>query len=277
MQGIQFTNHHPEHAGYFEVPGAHLYTVLHEVKDPITRVLLVGPFASQRHNSYLPWVRWARYLAVNNIEVLRYDYRGIGESTGVFDDMKFEDWSADVKLLSDWLEARSPHVPLFLHGLELGAILAGRAFHTGIADGLLLWSAPADANKALRSSLMRWVSLEQIFKLPDERRTASGYIRELEQGSPQEVEGYLWSTRLWQESFQIGLPAGLATEEAAASEYQRPVRIVKLAKDAVPLANGGTPAHDEFKDFNWLFAPNMEWIISNVSAPSKKVSYASGN
>ena len=53
----------PEHAGYFEVPGAHLYTVLHEVKDPVARVLLVGPFASERHISYLPWVRWARYLA----------------------------------------------------------------------------------------------------------------------------------------------------------------------------------------------------------------------
>jgi hypothetical protein len=124
---------------------------------------------------------------------------------------------------------------------------------------------------------MRWVSLEQIFKVPDERRTASDYIRELERGSPQEVEGYLWSTRLWQESFQLTLPAGLVTEEAAASEYRRPVRLVKLAKDAVPLANGGTPAHDEFKDFNWLFAPNMQWIVSNISAAHKKVSYASGN
>ena len=277
MQGIQFGNYLPEHAGYFEVRDAHLYTVLHEVKDPTARILLVGPFASQRHNSYLPWVRWARYLAANNIEVLRYDYRGIGESTGVFDDMTFEDWSADVQLLSGWLEARSPHAPLLLHGLELGAILAGRAFHAGIADGLMLWSAPADANKALRSTLMRWVSLEQIFKLPDERRTTSDYIRELEHGSPQEVEGYLWSTRLWQESFHLTLPAGLATEEGAALEYQRPVRVVKLAKDAVPLASGGTPAHDEFKDFNWLFAPNMEWIITNVLASHKKASYASSH
>ena len=191
--------------------------------------------------------------------------------------MTFEDWSADVRLLSGWLEARSPHAPLLLHGLELGAILAGKAFHAGIGNGLLLWSAPANANKALRTTLMRWVSLEQIFKRHEDRRIASDYIRELEQGSPQEVEGYLWSTRLWQESFHLSLPAGLETEERAASEYQRPVRIVKLAKDAVPLANGGTPAHDEFKDFNWLFAPNMEWIVENISAPHRKVSYASGH
>ena len=49
-----------ERAGYYPVSGAHLYTVLHEVAEPLARMLLVGPFASERHNSYLPWVRWAR-------------------------------------------------------------------------------------------------------------------------------------------------------------------------------------------------------------------------
>jgi hypothetical protein len=266
--------HPAERAGYFEVSGAHLYTVLHEVENPTARILLIGPFASERQNSYLPWVRWARYLAARNIEVLRYDYRGIGESTGSFDNMTFEDWSEDVRLLSGWLGSRSPHVPLFLHGLELGAVLAGREFHNGVGDALLLWSAPETANLALRSTLMRWVRLEQVFKCVDERRTASDYIRELEQGSPQEVEGYQWSPSLWRESFGVELPAGLANEESASSEYKRPVKIVKLGKEAVPLAKGGTPAHDEFKDFSWLFASNLEWIAANVSTPNKRYSYA---
>jgi len=266
--------HSPEHAGYFEASGAYLYTVLHEVEEPVARVLLVGPFASERQNSYLPWVRWARYLAAENFEVLRYDYRGIGESTGVFDEMTFEDWSEDVRLLSGWLGGRSPNVPLLLHGLELGGILAGRAFDNGIGDGLLLWSTPANANLALRATLMRWVSLEQIFKCADERRTASDYIRDLEHGSPQEVEGYRWSAKLWRESFDFALPAALANEESAALAYQRPVKIIKLGKEAVPLAKGGTPAHDEFKDFSWLFAPNLEWMAAAKSTPSKRASYA---
>ena len=121
-----------EHAGYCKVSGAYLYTVLHEVPDPLARVLLIGPFASERHNSYLPWVRWARYLAAKGIEVLRYDYRGIGESTGIFEEMTFDHWSEDVELLADWLKSRSPEVPLVLHGLEIGALLAGNAFHSGI-------------------------------------------------------------------------------------------------------------------------------------------------
>jgi hypothetical protein len=121
---------------------------------------------------------------------------------------------------------------------------------------------------------MRWVRLEQVFKVVDERRTASDYIRELEQGSSQEVEGYKWSPSLWRESFGVELPAGLAREESASSEYKRPVKIVKLSKEAVPLAKGGTPAHDEFKDFSWLFAPNLEWIAANTSTSNKRYSYA---
>jgi hypothetical protein len=249
-----------EHAGYFEVPGAHLYAVLHEVEQPTARVLLVGPFASERHNTYIPWVRWARFLAERNIEVLRYDYRGIGESTGDLQEMTFEDWSQDVKLLSDWLAARRPKAPLILHGLAMGAVLAGRAFDEGIGDGLLMWSPPFSANLALRSTLMRWVGLEQIFKFGADRRSTSDYICALEQGSTLEVDGYQWPTKLWQESFGFALPESLLTEQSTPDAGERPVKITRLGKEAAPLAKGGSVGYDDLKDFTWLFKPHFEWI-----------------
>lgn len=263
-----------ERAGYFAVSGAHLYTVLHEVAEPVARVLLVGPFASERHNSYLPWVRWARFLAAANIEVLRYDYRGVGESTGTFEAMTFADWGEDVSLLSTWLKGSEPQVPLVLHGLGLGAVLAGKAFDAGIGDGLLLWSAPANANQALRQTLMRWVGLEQIFKFGDDRKSASDYIRKLEQGSFLEVDGYTWSLRLWQESFGFVLPAALANEESAAQAYTRPVHMVKLTRDAAPLSKGGLVGFDDLKDFSWLYAPNREWIENIALHGARGIAYA---
>ena len=255
-----------EEAGYFKVSDAHLYTVLHRVEDPVARVLLVGPFASERHQSYLPWARWARYLAARQVEVLRYDYRGIGESTGVFEEMSFPNWGEDVDLLSSWLKGRSPKVPLVLHGLEMGALLAGRSFHNGAGDALLMWSPPANANQSLRSTLLRWVCLEQIFKSGDERKSASDYIRQFERDSFVEVDGYPWPNRLWIDSFGVELPLALGNEDTAASVYGRPVRIVKLGKEAAPLVKGGSVGYDEAKDFNWLFAPNFDWMDGVVTA-----------
>ncbi len=264
-----------EQARYFKVSGAHLYTVLHEVTDPLARVLLIGSFASERHFSYHPWVRWARYLAARRIEVLRYDYRGVGESTGVFDEMGFDHWSEDVECLASWFSKRSPAVPLVLHGLEIGAILAGRYFSQGTGDALLLWSPPSHANQALRASLLRWAGLEQLFESGENRRTATDYIRQLEQGSPIEVAGYQWSSRLWRSSFDFHLPTGLADEGLAWEAYKRPVRIVKLSKEAAPLVKPYV-GYDEVKDLSWLYSENFEWIggaLARISCWPSDLSY----
>jgi Serine aminopeptidase, S33 len=253
-----------ERGGYFEVPGAHLYTVLHRVGTPIARVLLVGPFAAERHNSYIPWVLWARYLAGRGIEVLRYDYRGIGESSGTFEEMSFTAWSEDVHLLANWLRDQSPEAPLVLHGLGVGALLAARAFHGGVGEVLLLWSPPQSANQALRSALVRWINVEQLFKYGDERKPASAFIHELERGSSVEVEGYPFTGKLWQNSFLFGMPPAMRDEASARTEYKKPVRIIKLGRDASPLVKAGTVADDRAKDFTWLFSENWQWIATSI-------------
>jgi hypothetical protein len=50
--------------------GERPHAVLHKMKYPATRVLLVGPFVSGRQNSCPPRVRRARSLAEEIIEVL---------------------------------------------------------------------------------------------------------------------------------------------------------------------------------------------------------------
>jgi hypothetical protein len=254
----------PEQAGYFAVPGAHLYTVLHQVPEPVARVLLVGSFASERHFSYHSWVRWARYLAARGIEVLRYDYRGIGESTGVFEEMSFENWVEDIQLLSDWVTARSPSVPLFLHGLEIGAILAAKTFQRGIGDALLMWSPPTSANHALRSSLLRWAGLEQLWESPENRRSASEYIRQLEQGLPIEVQGYQWSSRLWRDSFHFDMPINLEREPSFCGPSEKPVKTIKFGKDSNSLVMPYS-RYDEVRDLTWLYSESFEWVASALA------------
>jgi pimeloyl-ACP methyl ester carboxylesterase len=260
-----------ERPGYFPVSGAHLYTVLHQVEKPVARMLLAGSFASERHYSFDPWVRWARYLAQRGVEVLRFDYRGVGESEGVFEEASFQQWGEDLVGLANWLRGQSPDLPLILNGLEIGGLLAGKAFDAGVGDILLLWSAPANANLALRPTLLRWVVADQLFKFGDDRKPASAYIREMEQGSSIEVEGYRWTARLWRESFEVVLPSTLEDETRASACYGKPVRSVKLGKEAIPLVKGGPAVADIPRDFSALFAKNWGWLSTALAIDAREI------
>jgi hypothetical protein len=132
--------------------------------------------------------------------------------------MTFSDWSEDVHLLAKWLKDQSPEVPLVLHGLGVGALLASRAFHGGAGEVLLLWSPPESANQAVRSAVVRWINVEQLFKYGDERKPASAFIQELELGSSVEVEGYQFTGKLWQNSFLFDMPPGYSLKTGNGSQ-----------------------------------------------------------
>jgi hypothetical protein len=251
-----------ENAGYLEFNGAHIYSVLHGVRDPIARVLLVGPFASERYAAYIPWVRWARFLAARRIEALRFDYRGVGESTGAFEEMSFSSWREDVEFLARWLKAHSPDVPLVLHGLELGALLASKTFSGGVGDALLMWSVPKNANEVLRRPLAR-----QVFMSFSERKPLSYYVRRLEADQPLEVDGYLWSGRLWRESFTFESP--LDGGEAGAFPAGRPMKVVRLEGGEASVLRGSSLGRYVFvnPDLSGLFADNFAWMADALSMP----------
>jgi len=259
-----------EQHGYFEVPGAHLYTVLHAVDHPVARVLLVGAFGSERHTSYVPWVRWARFLAARGVECLRYDYRGVGESTGAFEQMSFDHWSEDVELLAGWLNRRAPALPLVLHGLEIGALLAKKTFEAGIGDALLLWAAPNSANEVLRAALLRRIAVDNMFRYGAQRKSAAEYIRQLENDSL-DVDGYQWSAKLWRDSFDLKIQP--ETPDPASTVPDRPVRNVPLDKSAEPLVKGSTYVSIN-PDLSPLFETNFQWIATSLQSEPETQSWS---
>jgi len=108
--------------------------------------------------------------------------------------------------------------------------------------------------------------MDHAFKFGDERKPASDYLRQLENGHFLEVDGYQWSGKLWRDSFKFQMPAGMEHDSNAAPACRRPIRTVKLDKHAVPLIKGSSVGFEAInRDFSELFADNVQWIAQALA------------
>lgn len=250
--------------GYLDQSGEQLHYSLHPAQGRrIGQVLLAGPFAPSYLQSFAPWMRWGRYLAGQGFDVMRFDYRGCGESTGEFSEFSFSDWCSDLRLCAQWLVDRSPRVPLVLHGLQLGGLLAARLFSKeGIGRALALWATPPDAREILNHNLrLKWSTEYSIRKRGE---TQQSHIATLEQGNTLEVEGYTWTRRLWRESetWKLVLPDDSA---------KRPWHSVDLGVTAGPLDMNWRPGRPDRRDIGllnprlkWLYGPELKWMRQHL-------------
>ena len=224
-----------ESPGYLTQGPDSLYYVHHRAPGGCrAAVLLAGPLGLERSHAYVVWTRWARHLASRGMDVLRFDYRGIGESTGRFEEMTFQHWEADARAALEHLRRACPGVPVVVHGLRLGALLAARVFHTDKADGLLLWDPPESGRAHLMEVLRRKVAADNLEGTGGNARSREDYLAELEAGGSMEVEGLSWTRGLWRstEAYELALPS---------REDARPWRVVHL--DGRPAERCMAPGH----------------------------------
>lgn len=190
-----------ESAQFFDLADDQIYTVTHAAAGARRgAVLLCGPFGVERERAYLTIVHWARRLAAQGFEVMRFDYRGQGESTGVFEEMTLRRWREDAARCAAGLSEAARGEPLVLQGIRLGALIAAELFASSVGDGLLLWEPPDSAEALLRDTL-RHNLVEQRKSDP----TAPPKLREqliaaLEAGEQVNVDGYFWTRELWREA-----------------------------------------------------------------------------
>lgn len=257
---------------YLERDGRQVYTVHHRAIGPRRGgVLIAPPFASERSAAYASGVRWARLLARSGFDALRFDYRGIGESSGEFEDCDLDGCAADLSLAAAHLCARLAGAPLVLHGMRLGAVLASEAFARGIGDALLLWAAPASAREHFWEVLRFLLATELVHSDGAPRPTREERARVLEQGGTTNVGGFFWTRRLWESSVDRPL-----VEPPAASS--RPWRNVELLGRGRTPRMDGDPSRSQVAcarfwdeiprvapDIDALMQDGMEWLDSKIA------------
>lgn len=170
---------------------------------------------------------------------MRFDYRGVGESTGRFEDHGFKSWTEDLCFCADWLQQRSPTTPVIIHGLGLGALIGDRVFSQGVGNAFLAWLPPKSAREMLYDQLK--LKMSNNYSLPaSEHKTRDQYVSDLENGEIVEVEGHIWTPRFWAEAAEFVFGAN-PPPDSATDAPSRPMGIGELDAMAAHTFGGVGP------------------------------------
>lgn len=180
-------------------------------------VLHVHPFAEELNRSRRMTALAARDMARAGWLVLQVDLAGCGDSAGDFGEATWAGWIDDLDLAGRWLRDRV-HGPVHLWSLRVGGLLASAwlAHRAVVGDRLadwlgtwLMWQ-PVPQGKSFLTQFLRIRLGADLAGSPDARVLMEGFRRDLAQGRPVEVAGYVLSPDLavGLEATQLALPAG---------------------------------------------------------------------
>jgi pimeloyl-ACP methyl ester carboxylesterase len=128
---------------FFGESNHQLYGVLHPMQGGVkkqTAVVLCNAFGQEYMRSHRAYRQLAMMLSKQGYYVLRFDYRGTGDSALSLDQVNANDWIDDIGIAIDELREVTNVKKVNVIGLRLGGLLAASACskRTDIND-LILW------------------------------------------------------------------------------------------------------------------------------------------
>ena len=169
-----------------------LAAILHAPDAPLRSALFVPPLAEERKACHRILCDLARAWAAEGTAVLRFDYRGTGDSPGDFADFSVSDWLADAEAARAWLRDRYPPCEPAVLGIRFGAALASRLVEPCAARLLV---EPVGGTDLLKQLLQRNQVNQMVAygRAPIPRaRIEAGWL----QGACADLDGYPFTPRL---------------------------------------------------------------------------------
>ncbi len=124
-------------------------------------VLVCYPFGQEYMRAHRANRQLAMLLAKQGYHVLRFDYSGTGNSSGVLADADLEQWLTDISAAAEELRETAGITHLHLIGLRLGGLLGAVASTQLELDRLVLWD-PVNSGAAYEAEL------QEVMHLGDE-------------------------------------------------------------------------------------------------------------
>lgn len=198
---------------------------------PKGSLLFCYPFFEERKSAQRVMVEAARDLCAQGFGVIRFDYRGCGDSQGSFDEFSVPDWLGDIQAVAGELNKQFPDVPAGILGLRLGAAFALRALAEPGAprfEFAVLWEPVLNGREHLEHELRRKL-MKEMMTFGRSRVTRETLLNELGEGGTIDFDGYAITSALHRDIsaldlFQLrgGLPPKTLTLAIGPSERVPP-------------------------------------------------------
>ncbi len=119
-------------------------------------IIFCDPFAEEKKCAHRVLVEAARALADADLNCLRFDYRGCGDSSGEFHDFTPDEWREDILATARYMRDELGITILGVLGLRLGATMAILAAQsTELFDFAVLWEPVINGEQYMKMNLRR--------------------------------------------------------------------------------------------------------------------------
>lgn len=164
------------------------------------------PFAEEKLWAHRVFVNMARELSTYGYPVLRFDYRGYGDSDGQFEDYTVDDQVGDIQAAVNELTNQHPELDAIgLIGLRYGAVLATLAAKTNDkVSYLVLWDPIVDMDRYMQDVLRANLTTQMVMhgKVVTKRDELTQQILD---GQAVNIDGYDLTQKLFEPASQIKL------------------------------------------------------------------------
>jgi exosortase A-associated hydrolase 2 len=195
---------------FFTNDGAELFGILHSPDGGATSgFVFCSPFAEEKLWAHRVFVNFARELCRRGHAVLRFDYRGHGDSQGDFEKATVETRLSDIARAVRLIREEEASIEaVTLVGLRFGATLAALAAESDPSvTRLILWE-PLVSGSGYLQELLRANLATQMAVLKKIELDRKALTNMLAQGETVHVEGYGLTKELYDQMSAVDLLAG---------------------------------------------------------------------